>query len=81
MSDAEIMEKNCVVISQGFPAFYSSLAPECHISSFSTQYDRFSEVDISNPVILLSQALLRTIMLQGTASEGNFTGCTSGNFA
>ena len=81
MSDAEIMERNCVIVSQWFAAFYSSVAPGYHISSFSTQYDRFSELDISNPVIVLSQALLRTIMLQGTASEGTFTDCTSGNFA
>jgi hypothetical protein len=80
MSDAEIMESNSVISSQGFPAFYSSLAPGCHISSFSTQYDRFSEPDISNPVVVLSQALLRTIMLRGTASQGTFTDCSSGKF-
>lgn len=79
MSDADIMESNCFITSQGFPAFYSSLAPECHISSFSTKYDRFSEPDISNPVVHLSQALLRTILLQGTASEGAFSDCTNGN--
>jgi hypothetical protein len=81
MSDAEIKERNFLISSQGFPAFYSSLAPECHISCFSTQYDRFSEPDISNPVVQLSQALLRTILLQGAASEGAFTDCTDGNFA
>jgi hypothetical protein len=80
MSDAEIIDTNFLVSSQGFPAFYSVLAPECHISSFSTKYDRFSKPDISNPVVQLSQALLRTILLQGAASEGTFSDCSNGNY-
>jgi hypothetical protein len=79
MSDAEIMERNSVILAQGLPAFQSSLAPECHISSFSTQYDRFSLPDISNPIVQLSQALLRTILLQATASEGAYSDCSNGN--
>ncbi|PNF41038.1 hypothetical protein B7P43_G08226, partial [Cryptotermes secundus] len=77
MSDDEIMERNSLISAQGFPAFYSSLAPECHISTFSTQYDKFSVPDISNPIVQLSQALLRTILLQGTASEGTYSDCTN----
>ncbi|KDR17610.1 Neuroblastoma-amplified sequence, partial [Zootermopsis nevadensis] len=76
MSDVEITESNRLITSQGFPAFYSSLAPECHMSSFCTKYDRFSEPDVSNPIVQLGQALLRTILLQGTASEGTFSDCT-----
>jgi hypothetical protein len=79
MSDDEIMERNSLISVQGFPAFYSSLAPECHISTFSTQYDKFSVPDISNPIVQLSQALLRAILLQGTASEGTYSDCTNGN--
>jgi hypothetical protein len=35
--------------------------------------------DICNPIVQLSQALLRTILLQGTASEGAYSDCTNGN--
>jgi hypothetical protein len=81
ISGAAVMESNHPIALQGFPAFYSSLAPECHISSFSTKYDRFSEPDISNPVVQLGQALLRAILLQATASEGTVSNCTNGNSA
>jgi hypothetical protein len=81
MSDAEILERNSLVSAQGLPAFQSSLAPECHISTFSTQYDKFSLPDISNPIVRLSQALLRTILLQATASGGAYSDCTDGNTA
>jgi hypothetical protein len=79
MSDDEIKERNSLISAQGFPAFYSSLAPECHSSTFSPQYDKFSVPDICNPIVQLSQALLRTVLLQGTASEGTYSDCTNGN--
>jgi hypothetical protein len=79
MSNAEVMERNSLISAQGLPAFYLSLAPECHISTYSTQYDKFSMPDISNPIVQLGQALLRTILLRGTASEGTFSDCTNGN--
>ncbi|PSN37575.1 hypothetical protein C0J52_15963 [Blattella germanica] len=66
------------ITQQGFPVFYFSLAPDCHASSLCTQYDKFSEPVVMDPVLKVSQAFLRSLQLEGTISHGRFVNNTKG---
>ncbi|KAJ9580565.1 hypothetical protein L9F63_024258, partial [Diploptera punctata] len=70
--DDSVRSENEAFEQQGFPAFYSELQPDCHISSYCTKYDRYAEPEITDPILKVSQAFLRTLQLEGTISHGKF---------
>lgn len=50
--------------------FYSSLHKDCHISSFSSHYDKFTIPDVPDKQLVLLQALLRNNLLQDSFNYG-----------